>query len=176
MPRIRNQKKKCVWKKLHSLIHLTLLPVLHSTWLKNNGSCWAWKGKNYFPEKMWAGSHKVEVIYFIFCLFVSCVDQISLYLMYFLRTFFFFYCREYSILFWLRKLNASDRLQRSCQMYESFVFGWVRHPEVSPKTTEASGDQRTTGINYAPLWMKLTKYWWGLLKCEAVPLGSLSGH
>lgn len=58
--------------------------------------------------------------------------------------------------------------------YESFVFGW--NSEVSPKTTEASGDQRATGINYALLWTKLTKYWWGLLRCEAVPSGFLSGH
>lgn len=37
---------------------------------------------------------------------------------------------------------------------ESFVFGCestVRNSEVSPKTTEASGDQRATGINYGLL-------------------------
>lgn len=32
---------------------------------------------------------------------------------------------------------------------ESFVFICVRNSEVSPKTTEASSDQRATGINYA---------------------------
>lgn len=35
--------------------------------------------------------------------------------------------------------------------YERFVFGRARNSEVSPKTTEASGDQRAMAINYTPL-------------------------
>lgn len=66
-----------------------------------------------------------------------------------------------------------------CEGQTLSVWIWVcvRNSGVSPKTTEASGDQRATGINYAAPWMKPTKYWWGPLKCDVVPLGFLSeGH
>lgn len=69
------------------------------------------------------------------------------------------------------------RNQSEGRMLCVWIWVCVRNSEVSPKTTEASSDQRATGINYALLWMKPTKYWWGLLKCEVVPLGFLSeGH
>lgn len=150
---------------------------------------WMEKAILQFHEKIWAGSHKekwwwlsYQICWSFFCfLFPLLSRQVSI-------SRFSHRCVLFIPGFHCWKILHSLILQKhECirqtagffvvelnLKYESFVFGW--NSEVSPKTTEASGDQRATGINYALLWTKLTKYWWGLLRCEAVPSGFLSGH
>lgn len=139
---------------------------------------------NQFYEKIWARSHKE---WWWWC---SCQSHCF----YFLNSQSRFSHRHcllnlYSLLdnivFWSQKYECARqaaavlcfRDQSEGWILCLWIRVWVRNSEVSPKTTEASSDQRATGINYALLWMKPTKYWWGLLKCEVVPSGSLSeGH